>query len=244
MSGQSRSVARSRFVCFVANGARSAKWRHLGCGGSADGSLSSHNRVRGDPQASKPETGTPGNLRISPRATPARAPLIRKRSQVRVLDRPSLKSLLTQRFATRSAGTRDRLELQRTDVAARCCPISAAHQHPQRFLRCLIVAHPVPVHAQGERRIGVPELVHHGARIGAERDQQRRERVPQLVRREPLRQWNLANLSEPLVRALHRRCEHPPADVAGPVPMAGDRTLGTATRTPATCGACRPRRRL
>jgi len=39
---------------------------------------------------------------------------------------------------------------------------------------------PVPVHAQRERRVLMPELVHYGARIGPERDQQRGEGVPQL----------------------------------------------------------------
>jgi len=46
----------------------------------------------------------------------------------------------------------------------------------------------------------VPELIHHLPRVNAERDEETRERVPQLVRREALRQRNLACLPQPLVR--------------------------------------------
>jgi hypothetical protein len=55
--------------------------------------------------------------------------------------------------------------------------MSAARHHAQRFLRRLIAAHPMPIHAPGERRVGAPELVHHRARIDTERDDQPRTRA-------------------------------------------------------------------
>jgi hypothetical protein len=48
----------------------------------------------------------------------------------------------------------------------------------------LVAAHEVRVDPERERQIGVPELIHHVRRVVAERDGQRRERVPQLVRRQ------------------------------------------------------------
>jgi hypothetical protein len=60
----------------------------------------------------------------------------------------------------------------------------------------------VAVDAQREAGVGVPKLPHHGAGIDAEGDQQRREGVPQLVRRQPLRDRHVANPLEPFVGAL------------------------------------------
>jgi hypothetical protein len=60
-----------------------------------------------------------------------------------------------------------------------------ADQESQRILGLGSATHVVAVDAKRERRIGVAELVHDRARIDTERDQQRRERVAQLVGREP-----------------------------------------------------------
>jgi hypothetical protein len=52
----------------------------------------------------------------------------------------------------------------------------------------------VPVDPERERRVRVPELVHHRAGIHAERHEERREGVPELMWRQPFRQRNFALL--------------------------------------------------
>jgi hypothetical protein len=50
----------------------------------------------------------------------------------------------------------------------------------------------VAVDAEREAGVGMSELIHHRTRINAEGDQERCERVPQLVRRQSLRERYLA----------------------------------------------------
>jgi hypothetical protein len=49
--------------------------------------------------------------------------------------------------------------------------VDKPHQLAQACLGVWIAPHPVPVDAERERRVLVPELIHHGARIGSERDE-------------------------------------------------------------------------
>jgi hypothetical protein len=64
------------------------------------------------------------------------------------------------------------------------------------------------VDTQRELRVGVPELVHYAARVAAERDQNRRERVPKFVRRHAARERMLPALGEQLVGKLEHGLEH------------------------------------
>jgi len=97
--------------------------------------------------------------------------------------------------------------LRRTAAAAFSLPFPRGlDTHPPRELRLRLVvaAHPVPVDAENERGVLVAELVHHRARVYAERHEQRRERVSELVRCQPLGQRHRARRLQPFVCALHR----------------------------------------
>jgi hypothetical protein len=59
-----------------------------------------------------------------------------------------------------------------------------AHELAQARLRRRIAAHGVSIGAQGEARIGVSELVHDAPGIDADAHEDRRERMPELVRGE------------------------------------------------------------
>jgi hypothetical protein len=87
------------------------------------------------------------------------------------------------------------------------------HELAQGTLRGGVAAHAVRVHAERERRVGVPDLIHRGARVCSERNEQGCERVPQLVRRERFGQRSLAAFLEPLVRTVDRGREDALADV-------------------------------
>jgi hypothetical protein len=63
---------------------------------------------------------------------------------------------------------------------------------------------PVAVDPQGERRVGVPELIHRRAGVGAERHQQRGKSVPQLVRGQSIRQEDLSGGFKPFAGSSHR----------------------------------------
>jgi hypothetical protein len=108
-------------------------------------------------------------------------------------------------------------------TGASCGPFDESDEFAERLAGRLVAAHSVPVDAKRECRVGVAELVHDGAWINAERDQEGCERVPQLVRRQPLRQRHMTVLDELLVRFLDCAGKHPPPDVAGALPLACQR---------------------
>jgi hypothetical protein len=87
---------------------------------------------------------------------------------------------------------------------------------PLTFL--LAAPHHVRVDPQRERRIGMPELLHHIGRVLADRHQDRGERVPQLVRADPKGQGLQAVLLDQPVRVGHHRVDDILAQV---VPRAG-----------------------
>jgi hypothetical protein len=62
----------------------------------------------------------------------------------------------------------------------------ALDERPQAPLGGGVSPHPVSVDAQREGRISMPELVHHAARIDAQRDEDRGEGVAELVRRQAI----------------------------------------------------------
>ncbi|HEV2998342.1 MAG TPA: hypothetical protein VGX16_04495 [Solirubrobacteraceae bacterium] len=77
-----------------------------------------------------------------------------------------------------------------------------------------MAAHPVAVDAQREAGVGVAELVHDGAGIDAEGDEDRGEGVAELVRGQTLRERYILGVGEAFVRALDGSGEGAVADVA------------------------------
>jgi hypothetical protein len=71
----------------------------------------------------------------------------------------------------------------------------------------------VRIDTQGELRVGVPKLVHDMPRVSAECDQDRRERMPELVRRHAAWERVLAAVREQLVGLLEHGLEHALVDV-------------------------------
>jgi hypothetical protein len=67
-------------------------------------------------------------------------------------------------------------------AGAQWCPMASVDECLQGLLVARVAAHRVGVHTQGERRVGVPELPHHVRRVLAAHEQDRGERVAQLVR--------------------------------------------------------------
>jgi hypothetical protein len=130
---------------------------------------------------------------------------------------------------------RGRLE-QRCRVAQSVAQTPAFDERSEPFL-LVAVAHRVRVHAQRERRIGVAELPHDVHGVLAEREEQARERVPQLVRRQPFGQRHQPVTLEVRVRALDG-C--PEDTAAARCSSPGARRPAWRTRTPPL--ACRARR--
>ena len=60
----------------------------------------------------------------------------------------------------------------------------ALDERPQAQLGGGVSPHPVAVDAQREGRVGMAELIHHAARIDAQRDEDRGEGVSELVGRQ------------------------------------------------------------
>ncbi|MEX0993428.1 MAG: hypothetical protein WDZ37_05475 [Solirubrobacterales bacterium] len=90
---------------------------------------------------------------------------------------------------------------------ARGCPTD---ERPQPLALALVAAHRLRVDRERELRVRVSHLGHDDRRVLAEGVQKRRERPPQGVRRQPLRQRRV----EPLVGPLDRLRQHPAAEVA------------------------------
>ena len=86
-----------------------------------------------------------------------------------------------------ASGLRHPCRIRKVAAGARWCLFRGPHERREPRPGRRIAPHPVPVDAERERRIGMPALVHYGARIDAERREHRRERVPQLVRCQVLR---------------------------------------------------------
>ncbi len=68
------------------------------------------------------------------------------------------------------------------------CPNVALDERLESLSLLLAPAHHVRVDPQRERRVGVPELLHHVRRVLADRHQDRGERMPEVVRGDPKRQ--------------------------------------------------------
>src|SRR4051794_23103782 len=102
-------------------------------------------------------------------------------------------------------------------MPAQWCPTTALHEGPKTLTLGLVAAHRMGVDAQREGRVGVAELLHDCRRIEPADEEDRRERVAQLVGADALGQRLLAPSLEQLVGAAH----HGPDDaLAGVVLVA------------------------
>jgi hypothetical protein len=90
-------------------------------------------------------------------------------------------------------------------VSAQWCPITALDESFQALAFGLVAPHRMGVDTQREGRVGVSELLHDGRRIDTADEEDRRERVAQLVGGDTLGQRLLSPSLEQLVGAAHHR---------------------------------------
>ncbi len=119
--------------------------------------------------------------------------------------------------------------------------LSPRYQRLQPRPLASVPAHRVAVDAQGEARVGVAELGHHGNRVLARGDQDRGERVAQLVGTKALREGDVAALFEQPVGSLEDGVQQDPGGCrccgGGPSPWGRRDRRGRSRRH----GPCEPR---